>query len=80
MTNQDEIRVVNNFLNHMSNAYRKRTKNFTVVGDILLSGTRTSGMTSCVGKCIELNIDPYSYDINQPYKVDELPWDTKYYK
>ena len=58
-----ELRILNNFLNMMTKAYRKRTINWVVVRDIFLIGTSTSGSTSCINKCKELGIDPYGYTI-----------------
>ena len=49
----------------MPKTYRKRTWNWVVVSDILLSGTRTAGRTSCCAKCIELGIDPMGYTLDQ---------------
>jgi len=63
MNIEDELRIVKNFLNSMTKSYASRTLNLRVVGDILLIGTRTSGMTSCVAKCRELGIDPYGHNL-----------------
>lgn len=55
----DELRIVKNFINAMPKVYRKRNMNFVIIKDILLTGTSTSGMTSCCRKCSELGINPY---------------------
>jgi len=56
-----ELRIVRNFINKMPQTYRKRNINRVVIRDILMSGTRYMGSTSCDNKCIELGIDPYGY-------------------
>lgn len=58
-----ELRILRNFIRMMPKTYRKRTMNRTVVRDILMAGTSTMGSNSCVGKCIELNIDPDGYEL-----------------
>ena len=63
MLKTDELRIVRNFLNCMTKAYRQRTMNFVVVQDILMAGTRKMGRTSACKKCTELGIDPYKYTI-----------------
>lgn len=62
-TSELELRVLWNFINRMPKTYRARNHNWCIVQDILLNGTRTSGMTSCVMKCVELGIDPYGYKL-----------------
>ncbi len=61
----NDIRIVRNFLNHMTNAYRKRMVNWAVVQDILMEGTSTAGSTSCIAKCREIGIDPWGYTLEQ---------------
>jgi hypothetical protein len=63
MSEQDELRIVKNFINCMSKAYRMRSANYRVIGDILMQGTSTAGQTSCIAKCRELGIDPYGYTL-----------------
>ena len=58
-----ERRILVNFINNMTKVYRERNANWVVVRDILLSGTSTSGRTSCIKKCFDLGIDPYSYSL-----------------
>ena len=60
-----ELRILRNYLMMMPKAYRKRTVNWLVVRDILMRGTRTEGMTSCISKCIELGIDHSGYDLKE---------------
>lgn len=59
----DELRIVKNFISHMSKAYRQRYTNWVVIQHILMAGTSTEGATSCVAKCRELGIDPYSHSL-----------------
>jgi coenzyme F420-reducing hydrogenase gamma subunit len=59
-----EIRILKNFISMMPKAYRKRNVNWLVVRDILMRGTSTEGMTSCIAKCKELGIDHSGYEIN----------------
>jgi hypothetical protein len=59
----NELLILENFIYNMPDKYRTYNRNYQIVGDILLRGTSTSGMTSCCEKCIELGIDPYSYSI-----------------
>ena len=59
----DELRIVKNFLGMMPKTYRKRSMNFVVVRDILMTGTSKMGRTSCCEKCTELGINPYGYEI-----------------
>jgi hypothetical protein len=61
----DELRIVKNFLCHMSKVYRQRYQNWVVVQHILMAGTSTAGATSCVEKCRELGIDPYSHSLEE---------------
>jgi hypothetical protein len=63
MTKNEELRILKNFLSCMTKAYRQRTQNWEVVKDILLNRTSTAGQTSCISKCINLGIDPYTYDL-----------------
>lgn len=63
-----ELRLLNNYLYNRSKAYRQRTQNYTVVRDLLMRGTSTAGMTSCIMKCHELGIDPYGYDMKGAVK------------
>lgn len=58
-----ELRILRNFINCMPNTYRKRNCNWVVVRDILMNGTSTAGRTSCIRKCVELDIDPYGYEV-----------------
>lgn len=58
-----EKNILKNFINCMTKAYRLRTPNQAVVRDILLNGTSTAGQTSCIRRCIELNIDPDGYEL-----------------
>lgn len=62
MINKDELRILNNFICMMPKSYRKRTQNWVVVRDILLTNTATQGSTSCWLKCRELGINPDGYD------------------
>jgi len=72
MNKDDELRIVKNFLHCMKKAYRQRSQNWMVVRDILMNGTSTSGMTSCITKCRELGIDPYEYSlISENTKVED---------
>ena len=64
MNKADELRILENFIDCMPNAYRKRNRNQAVVRDILLAGTSTMGSTSCYKKCLELGIDPDGYSID----------------
>lgn len=59
-----ELRILKNYEKTLSKAYRKRTDNATLIHNILLSGTSTSGRTSCCDKCRELGVDPYSHSVN----------------
>lgn len=63
MTKEEELRILNNFLDCMTKAYRQRNQNWLVVRDILLNRTSTAGKTSCIAKCIELKIDPWRYEL-----------------
>ena len=56
-----ELRTLDNFIWHMPKVYRLRHMNYSVVHDILMQGTSTSGMTSCINKCVDLGIKPYDY-------------------
>jgi hypothetical protein len=60
-----EKNILKNYIGCMTKAYRLRTINWCVVRDILLNGTSTAGKTSSINKCIELDIDPYSYDLDR---------------
>lgn len=70
-TKQYELRIIENFLDCMSKAYRKRTNNWRVVRDILMYRTSTAGSTSCIAKCRELDIDPWGYDLKPRKGEDE---------
>lgn len=59
----NEIDIIKNFLYRMPKTYRTRTANHKVIHDILLARTSTAGMTSCIKKCYELEIDPYGYTL-----------------
>jgi hypothetical protein len=65
----NEMNIIKNFLRMMPKVYRERSDNWVVVRDILLSGTITAGMTSCIAKCRELGIDPYGYTL----ELEEQP-------
>ena len=56
----NELRIVRNFLDMMTKAYRARNPNYVVVRDILMHRTSIAGMASCINKCRELGIDPWS--------------------
>jgi hypothetical protein len=58
-----ELRILENFIRAMPPIYRKRTRNWCVVHDILMYGTRFMGSTSCWEKCIELGIRPDEYSL-----------------
>ena len=58
-TKELELRILSNFINCMPKVYRQRNCNWAVIRDILLNGTSTAGRTSCIDKCIELQINPY---------------------
>lgn len=58
-----EIQIVKNYIYHKPKVYRQKNMNWVVVRDILMSGTRNMGSTSCIEKCRELEIDPYAYEI-----------------
>jgi hypothetical protein len=58
-----ELRILCNFIRKMPKVYRNRNHNWVAVRDILMSGTSTAGMTSCIEKCRELGIDPYGYTL-----------------
>lgn len=60
----NELRILRNFLDHMTKVYRQRHSNWVVVRDILMNGTSTAGRTSCITKCIELGIDPYGHTLD----------------
>ena len=63
MTNNESMRILRNFLAMMPKTYRKRTPNWVVVRDVILSGTRTAGCTSCMRYCHNIGIDPDAYVI-----------------
>jgi len=63
MNKETELRILNNFINCMTKAYRSRTINWCVVRDILMQGTYAAGSSSCMKECEELGIDPYGYKI-----------------
>lgn len=63
MHSDDELRILNNYISSMPKVYRKRNDNATVVHDILLMGTSMAGRTSCIIKCGELGINPYSHEL-----------------
>lgn len=67
----NEVRILKNFIENMPKVYRKRNMNFTIVRDILMAGTSTAGRTSCCKKCIELGIEPYSYELFEIEKVNK---------
>jgi hypothetical protein len=56
-----ELNILRNFIQKMSKVYRHCNQNWVIVRDLLMSGTNTGGMTSCIEKCRELGIDPYGY-------------------
>ncbi len=58
-----ELNILRNFTWKMPKTYRNRNQNWVVVRDILMSGTSTAGMTSCIAKCRDLGIDPYGYKL-----------------
>lgn len=62
MSKEEELRILNNFINMMPKTYRKRNINRVVVRDLLMSGTSKMGSTSCTKKCIELGIKPDEYE------------------
>lgn len=63
-----ELRVLRNHISNMTKTYRSRKQNFEIVRDILMRGTSTAGMTSCIAKCRELGIDPYAYILESEVK------------
>lgn len=63
MKKETELIILNNFISSMPKSYRKRTINWCVVRDIFMRGTSTMGSTSCIGKCIDLDINPYGYEL-----------------
>lgn len=65
----NDLRILRNFLENMTKAYRKRSVNWVVVQDILMAGTTTAGSTSCIAKCRDIGIDPWGYTLEQ---VDEV--------
>ena len=58
-----ELRLLENYIHQKPIVYRVRNQNYNIVGDLLMRGTSTSGMTSCINKCVELGIDPYGYKL-----------------
>ena len=62
MTHRETMRILQNFIDCMPKAYRKRHDNAAVVRDIILAGTNAAGRSSCVRLCRDLGIDPYGYD------------------
>lgn len=70
MTNDEIIRVLENFIDCMSKTYRKGNDNATVVHDIILFITRTAGRTNCIELCREIGIDPYGHTL-EPFKEGE---------
>ena len=60
-----ELNILRNFIGMMPKTYRNRNQNWVAVRDILMSGTSTAGMTSCIKKCRDLGIDPYGYTLEQ---------------
>ncbi len=75
-----ELDVLNNFIHHMPKTYRKNHNNMFIVMDILLRNTNKAGSTSCHDKCIELGINPYSFNLtkNHPHSPEHIeptrPW------
>lgn len=69
MNKNNELRILKNFLYCMPKIYARRNANYCIVRDILMQGTSTAGMTSCIAKCRELGIDPYGYNL-EPEKDD----------
>lgn len=63
-----ELRLLKNFLYNMPMTYGKRKQNWCVVRDLLMSGTSTAGMTSCIAKCRELGINPYGHNLGGAVK------------
>lgn len=61
----DEIRVIQNFLDMMPNTYRKRHSNWVVVRDIILYRTFTGGCTSCMEECRRIGIDPDGHTLDR---------------
>jgi hypothetical protein len=60
---EELIRFIKNYLRKMPRTYRERNQNWCVVRDLIMSGTSTAGMTSCIAKCNDLGIDPYGHEI-----------------
>lgn len=58
---ETELRLIKNFLDCMTKAYRNRTVNWVVVRDLIMSGTSTAGKTSCIVECQRIGIDPWGY-------------------
>ncbi len=63
-----EIRLLKNYLSNMPKTYRARHINWVIVRDLLMSGTSTAGMTSCITKCHDLGIDPWGYELKGAVK------------
>lgn len=57
------VRFIKNYLKMMPKVYRKRNMNLVVVRDLLMNGTSTAGMTSCIEMCREIGVDPYVYEL-----------------
>jgi len=67
-TNYDvdyELRLLDNYIHQKPIVYRVRNQNYIIVGDLLMRGTSTSGMASCINKCVELGINPYGYKLKE---------------
>ena len=71
MEKAEALRILRNFISCMPKVYRQRYDNAVVVRDIILSGTRTAGRTSCNDYCRELGIDPYGHTLKQEDGEDE---------
>jgi len=63
MDKEETLRILRNFIDCTTKAYRQRTCNWCVVRDLLMNRTSTAGMTSCIAKCRELSIDPHGYNL-----------------
>lgn len=62
-TYPNELNTIKNVLRIMPKTYRKKSMNWVIVQDILMSSTSFAGSTSSIRKCIELGIDPDSYTL-----------------
>ena len=71
MTIHDMRRVLLNFISCKPKAYRRRTINASVVGDILQRRTGQGGFTSCIEICQFIGCDPYAYEFPD-WGIEEL--------